>query len=250
MQLQTADHAATEKAKNEPPDNSLLDQKRLLSASSEVPLILDIGAHKGGTLRRYRKVFPEATLHCFEPFPDSFVELKALAETFDNVHCHPLAVSEAAGERTFHVNHFEATNSLLPRPVSSRRYFPSKATKKTEITVPVTTVDGFLGENSISRVSVLKLDIQGAELMALKGSSQALSDGKISMVYCEAMFVPHYEGNPLLWEVWQFLQGFGYTLYQLYDLVSAKNGQLRYGDALFVSPALRASVIDSGLAEP
>jgi hypothetical protein len=42
----------------------------------------------------------------------------------------------------------------------------------------------------------------------------------------------------------------GYSLFNLYDLMSARNGQLRFGDGLFVSPSLRERIIDAAPPEP
>ena len=51
-------------------------------------------------------------------------------------------------------------------------------------------------------------------------------------------------------ELTEFLERFGYTVYNLFHLVTAQNGQLRFGDALFVSPNIRAAVVDASVAEP
>ena len=44
------------------------------------PIILDIGAHVGEVARIYRGMFPLASIHCFEPFPESFQLLSNGAE--------------------------------------------------------------------------------------------------------------------------------------------------------------------------
>ena len=73
---------------------------------------------------------------------------------------------------------------------------------------------------------------------------------RIPIIYTEAMFVPHYEGNPLLNEIWSFLADLDYSLMDIYDLHRATNGQLRYGDALFVSRDIRENCIDTCDEEP
>ena len=80
--------------------------------------------------------------------------------------------------------------------------------------------------------------------MALKGAIQTLKKGNASLVYLEIMFVPHYENMPLFYELWNFLENHQYTLFDIYNLKRAKNGQLRQGDALFVSRQVRLKIID------
>ena len=60
----------------------------------------------------------------------------------------------------------------------------------------------------------------------------------------------HYENAPLFHDISSFLSKYGYSLFDIYDLYRAKNGQIRYGDALFVSESVRSGVIDKYPDEP
>jgi len=144
----------------------------------------------------------------------------------------------------------EATNSLLPRPRTARRYYPKSAGPKSIIKVEVTTIDEFVDSEGSDSIDVLKLDIQGGELMAFQGAAKALRENHVRLIFTETMFVPHYEGNPLFYELWAFLADFGYTLLDFYRLKKAANGQLRFGDALFINRELRDVVVDKSPAEP
>ncbi|MET0168053.1 MAG: hypothetical protein ABW318_24070, partial [Vicinamibacterales bacterium] len=53
-----------------PVDDAFSVQRELIRADE--PLIFDVGAHHGSVARTYRRLFPGALIHCFEPFPDSF----------------------------------------------------------------------------------------------------------------------------------------------------------------------------------
>jgi FkbM family methyltransferase len=221
---------------------------RVMGQSS--PVIFDIGAHKGETVARYRDLFPTAEIWCFEPFPDS---ARALEQRFANdksVHVTAAAVSDKAGSKTFYVNNNDSTNSLLPRNQQSRRYYHSEAAASTTVDVDVVTVDDVVRENNIDKIDILKFDIQGGELMAFKGAKQTLQANRAALIYTETLFVPHYKGNPLFNDLWNYLAQFGYTLFDIYDLYRAGNGQLRFGDALFISPEVRQEVIDQYADEP
>ena len=66
----------------------------------------------------------------------------------------------------------------------------------------------------------------------------------VGLIYTEASFVPHHRGGPLFHEVAGLLAGYGYGLYNIYNLVRAGNGQLRLAEALFVSPGIRRRALD------
>lgn len=226
-------------------------QKYLLSGSGQdEPVIFDVGANRGQTAIRYRSVFPGSRIYSFEPFPDSFKALKEVTSEDDLCFCVNAAVADQSGTRTFYVNCMDSTNSLLPRPKLDKRYYPKDAGEKTTTEVNTITLDDFIRENSIERVDILKMDIQGGELFALEGAKELLSKSFFPIIYTEVMFVPHYEGGALMYQIWSHLQEFGYSLYSVYNLYKARNGQLRQGDAIFISEKLRKEFIDQHPEEP
>lgn len=230
--------------------NPFETQKRLLIDVNK-PTIFDIGAFHGDVVAAYRTLFPEATIYCFEPFNDSFGVLKRRFIGDQYIKLFRLAVCNKTGVEEFFVNNVVATNSLLPRPIALRRYYPKNSGMKMLTEVHTTSLDDFLEiEEEVDEIDILKLDIQGGELMALRGAEKTLRHKKVSLIYIEIMFVPHYEGGALFNELWDFLRDFKYSLFNIYNLRMAKNGQLRYGDAIFVSDELRSNVIDRFDEEP
>lgn len=212
--------------------------------------VLDVGAYKGKTAEVYRAKFPNAEIYCFEPFPDSVAALQRKFSDDERVSIVPKAVAEESGRRTFYVNEYDATNSLLPRPGSGKRYYPKKAGPKETVEVEVITLDEFAAANEIPTIDILKLDIQGGELMALRGAKDLLHSGDVTLIFTEIMFIAHYESAPLFHEIWSFLADFGYSLFEIYDIHRAKNGQIRYGDALLVCGSVRDNVINRYPKEP
>ena len=116
-----------------PPTDPYQAQQLLLDAAGiSAPVVFDVGANAGQAAGRYLEALPDSRLYCFEPFPDSLAKLRAALGNDPRVEIVPLAVADRAGDRTFHVNAFDPTNSLLPRPATARRYYPQFA-------APVTT---------------------------------------------------------------------------------------------------------------
>jgi FkbM family methyltransferase len=207
--------------------------------------VFDIGANVGRTAHQYRLRFPNSNIYCFEPFPDCLQKLEERFGADASMKIVPMAVADKPGTRQFYVNELPSTNSLLPRPTEARRYYPAKDYTKGIIEVNVTTIDEFVREGKVAKPDILKIDIQGGELMALKGAVQTLREQSVSLIFTEVMFVPHYEGGPLFYETWGFLNDFDYTLFDIFNVVRATNGQLRQADALFVSSEVRSQVIDT-----
>jgi hypothetical protein len=143
-----------------------------------------------------------------------------------------------------------ATNSLLPRPRNLKRYYPQNAETVGQVEVETTTLDTFCKHSAISKIDILKMDIQGGELLALQGATDLLSESLVDLIYTEVIFVPHYEGGPLFHELSGFLSRYDYSLFDLFLIKHGNNGQLRHGDAIFVSNKMRAVIVDSFNPEP
>ncbi len=221
------------------------DQKKLLGEKETPLIIFDVGAYIGQVTTKYRALFPKAMIYSFEPFPDSFRELQKKSQSLGQVKPFQLAIADKTGTKTFYVNADRLCNSLLQRPSNPRKYYDANSECVAEIEVDVATIDHFCQKESIAEIDILKLDVEGTELLALKGASEKLTVESICLIYTEVMFVPHYEGGIMFYELYKCLSDYGYTLFDLYDLKHAKNGQLRWGNAIFVSEALRKKVVDA-----
>src|SRR5262249_11275435 len=125
---------------------------------SDAPVVFDVGAHVGQTAARYRTLYPGATIHSFEPFPESF---RALAETSRGdplVVPHETAVSDVTGKAQLNVNRSAQTNSLLPSDSRAAHYWGSGLLEtKGEVTVATTTLDDFCATNGIGHIDILKI---------------------------------------------------------------------------------------------
>jgi len=220
------------------------DHQKMLLVGMETQVIFDVGAYIGQITAKYRTLFPKATIYSFEPFPDSFRKLQEKSELLGQVRPFQLAIVDKVGTNKFYVNADRTCNSLLERPSNVRKYYDGNAENVATIKVDITTIDDFCEKESISKIDILKLDVEGTELLVLRGASEKLEQKSIEIIYAEIMFVPHYEKGVMFYELCSFLSDYGYTVFDLYDLKRDGNGQIRWGNAIFVSPHIRASVID------
>lgn len=214
-------------------DDPYLDQQRLLEGSP-VRVVLDVGAHVGETVQRYRTLFPGATIHAFEPFPDAHRELAERFAPEPRVRAHQAAVTDTSGTRRLYVNEVHVTNSLLalnPESVSWARA-ASAGGLDTAVEVPALTLDEFCEAEGISGIDLLKMDIQGGEGMALEGAARLLARRAVRVIYLEVEFAPLYEGQAFFCDITRILNRHGYQLFGLYNLMHEARG-LGWGDAIF-----------------
>lgn len=204
-------------------------------------MIFNVGAYIGDVTKMYRDTFPHAMIHYFEPFSDSFRELKKLSSD-KLTKLHQLAISDRLGKSSFYLNADPTCNSFYPRPKNGVKYYAEKNEIISKIEVETTTIDHFCEADNISRIDILKLDLEGAEIKALHGECGKLAKYAISLIYTEIIFISHYDGGCMFHELSSFLEQHKYTLFNLYNLKRAKNGQLRWGNAIFLSPQLRAKI--------
>jgi len=118
------------------------------------------------------------------------------------------------------------------------------------IQVRVGTLDQFCRREGVDRIHLLKMDVQGGEGLVIEGATGMLSRGRIDAIYTEVMFVSHYAEGKLFDELSGMLERHGLRLFGFYNLTWATNGQLRFGDALYVSDGVREQVFNRLPEEP
>lgn len=204
------------------------DLKGLL-AQTPSPLILDVGANTGQSVKYFRDLVPDCRIHCFEPSPTAYRELETGIARLPDVCANPVAVGSAAGTLTLRENDHTDMSSML----SLGNQGWGKITR--ELEVPVVTIDGYCADAGIDRANVLKVDTQGYELEVLKGAAGLLSSGKIDLVYAEVIFAPLYDDLPAFDELYRFLVDREMRLVALYNYAMRDSAAVAWCDALFAS---------------
>lgn len=148
------------------------------------PVILDVGANRGNYARKIMSLRPDATLYAFEPHPATFSLLQQTAEecSFEAINCGMGAVAgvlnlydrrEAAGSGTEHASVYQDVIEGVHR-VSS-----------TEVEVRLTTVDTFVSERDLKKITLLKIDTEGHEYQVLHGATETLAGGNVELIQLE-----------------------------------------------------------------
>ena len=207
---------------------------------NKFPTIFDVGAHIGNVTAVYRSLFPTATIHAFEPYPESFQALKTRFHSDPLVKPHAAAVSDSAGVIEMNLNADTYTNSIFKSATQGAEFWGENRLDTREIIkVPTTTIDDYCRNHAIQTIDILKLDIQGAELKALQGARSILESGRVDLVYMELLLAPTYQGQPAFEDYLHFFNEVGYTLLDLFN-PTRKNFYMIQSDIIWL-PVKRVS---------
>lgn len=190
-------------------------------------VVVDGGANKGAVTDRLLAALPGCRVEAFEPIARLARKLAKRFAGEPRVAVHAMALGEAAASLPLSVLSRPTLSSLLA-PTGIRDKYAGEDLPVTEtVTVPVARLDAVL-----VRADVLKLDVQGYELPALRGASGLLPG--VAAVVAETARYPLYAGQALLPELEAYLAEFGLRLDGVYDLYRDASGRLVSGDAVFL----------------
>lgn len=187
---------------------------------------LDGGAARGDWTREFKAIFPDAKVIAVDPRDDVQSELQLVARELSGVTVAQTLLGDHEGAVKF--NEFTDQSSILP----------SAAGKSfgTVRTAPMTTIDKLVEKYGLPGLDLIKLDLQGAELIALSGAPQTLR--RAQAVLLEVSFFRLQQGTPLAGEVIAFMHERGFRLYDIAGLWHRPlDGALAQGDFLFVKEA-------------
>jgi FkbM family methyltransferase len=217
----------------------LTDLARLFQHRSPT-VVFDVGANVGYETDRYLRAFPDAVVHAVEPSPASFARLEAAYRSHPRVRLHAAAATDAAGAVELQVDEHTfggGADSLLHH--TDRFLADQPAAAYAAVSVAGLRLDDLAADEGVDHVDVLKLDVEGAELLALAGAERLLATQSVDALEIEVRVLADYEGQPLLADVVAHLADRGYRLFGIHDLAEAPSGQLLWANAVFLSDRFR-----------
>jgi FkbM family methyltransferase len=159
--------------------------------------IIDIGANIGWYSMCLADTFPKASIHAFEPIPETFKFLtRNIKNNKFNVSVYPYALSSIEGTVTF--------NYLSDIPGASTMV------KNGNVKVKTLLLDGFDFED----VDFIKIDTEGSELMVLEGAIDTIIKYK-PLIMCEMLrkWTKRFNYTPN--DIIEFMERIGYKCYTM-----------------------------------
>ena len=130
--------------------------------------VVDVGANRGQFSLFALHSFPAARIVSLEPLSAPAERFRRVFAGEQRVTLHTAALGPQIGQSTMHVSGHDDSSSLLPITPVQAKLFRGTEEVRTE-TVRIGTLSEFLDSTSIVEPALLKLDVQGYELEALRG---------------------------------------------------------------------------------
>lgn len=175
------------------------------------PVIVEAGASIGMDLRELTRLWPQASIHAFEPEPATYRRLVANASRFPRVHTWNLALGSDDGDIELHVSDgagYGTMSSSLLAPTITLQAHPEVSYEP--VTVAQQTLGSWAADSDVERVDFLALDMQGFEHAMLDASRDLLR--KASVVLSETFLVPMYDGAATVDELQALLCDEGFVI--------------------------------------
>ncbi len=212
------------------------EDRRLLSSlikrGFNPTCIYDIGGSDGAWTRAVQDLFPFATFEIFEPLSDHEVSYKdKMMHTIasdSRFHLNKVAVGATPGFCDIH---------MFPNAVGSTTLELKYELPGVHIVnVERVQIDDLVRNRGMQIPQLIKIDIQGGEMEALKGAAQTLP--YVDALLLETWLTRGYgDVTPLLGELTEFLRKYGFFLDDFGDEYRTPDGILASKDCLFVNIA-------------
>jgi len=217
------------------PASSYAAQLQAILRAQRINLILDVGANVGQFGAELRSHIGYAgRIVSFEPMLAAHEALcrRSAADPLWEI-APRTAIGSRHGTITLNIAGNSASSSVLPMLAAHSDAAPESHYVGTEV-VPLQPLD-VLGPQYFRADSVgfLKIDTQGYENEVLQGAPETLA--RVAGVQLELSLIPLYEGQKLMPELTELLQGMGFELWAMAPaFVEPRTGRLLQVDATFV----------------
>ncbi len=191
--------------------------EKLVETSS---VIFDIGANVGLLSVIASRTNKKATIHSFEPSSKTYQVLNYNIELnkCPNILVNQMALSNAQGEVVLYTpeSEFKDFDDSF-KTISIDKAIDTNQSKSAE-KVRMSTFDTYVFENQIRDVSLIKIDIEGAELLFFRGAAKYFTDNKnnLPILVFENTENNNQRFNYTVTDTLAYLSKFGFRIYN-YD---------------------------------
>ncbi|MEQ7868428.1 FkbM family methyltransferase [Xanthomonas sp. WHRI 8393] len=184
--------------------------------TTDAPVVLDVGAHRGESIRYFKSIYPDCQLYSFEPDPQNFAALEEVAAQFGGkAVC--LALGEKEEVSQYYRQGISHLGGLLPinaDSIDSLGY--ARQASNEQIAVRKTTLDNACAELGISHAHILKIDVQGFERQVLEGAKAILQHTDCAVI--EIGLYDFYGKTTSFVDVVNLMQAAGFSLWDIAKL--------------------------------
>ncbi len=152
-------------------------ERVVIERLAQTPVIFDVGANIGDYASMVLEVRPGARIWCFEPSAEACSRL--VNRLGHRLTAMAIALGDAEGQSDFFApSEGSPLGSTYARQHSSLEWKPTER-------VHVRRLDDVCRDNSINRIDLLKIDVEGHELAVLRGAERMIRTGAIAAIQFE-----------------------------------------------------------------
>ena len=196
--------------------NTFIAQK--FKSKNDVEVIFDIGACHALESVEFAKKYKNAKIFTFEANPNTYQICLENAKDYPSINLINKAVNDFDGVCKFYpidkdktITTWEDGNQGASSLYKANgAYDAIEKYVQYEIEVPCIRIDTFCKKNNLDKIDVVWMDLQGAELKALKSMGSILDT--VQVIHTELEMNPMYENQCLFNDVNQYLQESGFEL--------------------------------------
>lgn len=150
-------------------------------------VVFDIGANVGNYSKLIIRYLPNAKIYAFEPLSKNVKVYNRLHSLNKNIELIQVGLGEKNCKGTIYCPKFKGPSALA----SVQDIFGENKDLDSE-EIEMVTIDDFCKKRGIKEIDFAKLDIEGNELVALKGAKRMINEGKIKIIQFEFNFLNIY----------------------------------------------------------
>lgn len=195
----------------------------------EKNVVVDLGANIGYfTLLAARLIGENGKVFAFEPEPKNYNYLVKNIElnNYKQVNALQMAVSNKKGKTKLFICNYDTGHHTINKYEGVKAYSGGRPTKEKSIEIETTTLDEFFRGNENS-VNVIKMDVEGAEVLALAGMDKILKTNKKLKMIIEffPLLIKSMGSSPEEF-IRKLLEDYKFSIYVIPDDYNALKGKM------------------------
>ena len=178
-------------------------------------IVIDCGANVGLYTNFIRSIVGKSGfVHAFEPIPSTFKNLQTNTKDYaslNNYILNNLGLYKKRENLTAYIPDSIHGHASLNNHISEW-----KSDSIEEVSIELTTLDSYFSEKKLKKIDFIKMDIEGAELDALEGGQQTLSEYTPTLhLEVNSKLLKNFKRAPS--DLFKFLKPLGYKKFYYYD---------------------------------
>jgi len=187
-------------------ENYEFEMKYLENQMQPGNVMVDVGANLGiYSMIAGKLVGDHGKVLAFEPSFTTFEFLKKnqILNGLKNISCFPVALSDTAGTATLYHSSDIGSHSL--GQIDGMGNLEE---------IEMTTMDKVVATEGLERIDLIKIDVEGAEELVLKGAEMSIKRWRPTVIFERHINLPERLGLPAD-GAWNFLADLGYHFYRV-----------------------------------